>query len=305
MPVTTRPSERPLSRRNPKARRLARLSQSLLLAVRYRENRSGKRASDQTGTDHDSGPNASATNDCQQKRHHTAPVQHQSGLRVSRTLRVSHAQTLSLELDYRGLMSVSQPRISFRSVPNNEVPVTVPIHIELNRSDELVLWLTDLHVYTVGFEFTIHARRRTADIMLDMYGFGRPSSASHSGPHLLGIEYADGTLSSNLPGPNNAGGLQSRGGSGGPGWATASYFRHPLPTDGPMQIATAWPFFGLPERVVELDGRLIKAAAERVETLWPEPAAPDGPAFGGRQVVHPLELTPGGWFATRYPQKAN
>ncbi|HEY5852870.1 MAG TPA: hypothetical protein VIW24_02165 [Aldersonia sp.] len=188
----------------------------------------------------------------------------------------------------------------FRPAPDNEIPVSVPLDRVLNRTDALVLWLSDLHVYSTGFEFTVHARRRSADVMLDVYGFGKPSPSQASAPLLIGLGYADGTYSSNLPGSDNAGGLHHRGSTGGPGSAHVTFFRHPFPPAGPIRVVTAWPYFSVPERIVELDGHVLGSAAERVETLWPEPKPTARPQFTGGHTRHPLDLVPGGWFAAHY-----
>lgn len=197
-------------------------------------------------------------------------------------------------------MTDPRERIRFRPTPDNEIPVAVPLDRVLNRTDDLILWLTDVHVYSTGFEFTVHARRRSADLMLDVYGFGKPSPGQASAPMLLGLGYVDGTYSSNLPGRNNAGGLHHRGSTGGLGSAHVTFFRHPLPPAGSIQIVTAWPFFSVPERIVEVDGHLLDSAAEDVETLWPEPEPTARPQFTGGHTTHPLDLAPGGWFDVHY-----
>jgi hypothetical protein len=201
---------------------------------------------------------------------------------------------------------MTAPKRSFRfqRIPENEIPALVPLAPVLNRTEDLVVWLTDLHAYSTGFSFTVHARRRTSDLMLDVYGFGKPSPSHASAPLLLGLGYADGTFSSNLPGRNNDGGLRHHGGSGGGGHARTSYFRHQLPPAGVIQIVTAWPFFSMPECIIELDGTLIVDAAKRVETLWPESNG-SGPLFAGDHTQHPLELAPGGWFESHYSPTTN
>jgi len=197
-------------------------------------------------------------------------------------------------------MTDPRKHIRFRLTPDNEIPVAVALDRVLNRTDDLVLWLTDVHVYSTGFEFTVHARRRSADLMLDVFGFGKPSASHASAPMLLGLGYADGTFSSNLPGSNNVGGLHHRGSTGGAGSAQVTFFRHPLPPAGPIHVVTAWPFFSVPERIVELDGGLLESAAEHVETLWPVPEPAGMPQFTGGHTKHSLDLAPGGWFDTHY-----
>ncbi len=182
--------------------------------------------------------------------------------------------------------------------PTNEIPVRVPLDLVLNRTEDLILWMSDVHVYSTGFVFTVCARERVGAAVLDMYGFGYPSWDGSSAPLLVGIEYADGTVTSNLPCERFSTGLEHNGSASQAGSGWVSYFQHPLPARGPVRIVTAWPWFSVPEQVVEVDGRVLAEAATAVETLWPAIPGSEPPTGGSDSRVLPLYLEPGGWFDT-------
>ena len=186
--------------------------------------------------------------------------------------------------------------IRFQSTPENEIPVSVPVDTVLARTESLVLWLTDVHVYSCGVEFTIQARRSESTVLLDMFGFGKPASPKSSGPFLFGVEYADGSVFTNLPGARMVDGLHGGAGRGGPLTADKTYFLQPLPPPKRWSMITAWPYFGVPESRTDLDSAVFADAAERVETLWPEPVHALVEAPDDRQQPPELELPPGGWF---------
>jgi hypothetical protein len=155
--------------------------------------------------------------------------------------------------------------------PDNEIPIRVPIVGVLNQTSEIAFALTSVETYSAGVIWTIDIFKRVPAMFIGAYGFGRPeTSGRSSAPYLLGFEWADGSISSNMPRPdNNGGGLHHSNGSGGTRQHTRSNFwLDHLPPPGPFSIITAWPFFDIPEHQVNFDATLITDAAARVKPLW-------------------------------------
>lgn len=189
--------------------------------------------------------------------------------------------------------------------PDNEIPTRVPIAGVLNQTPEIVFALTSVEAYSAGVIWTIDIFKRVPTVSLGAYGFGRPETfAKSSAPYLLGFQWADGSISSNMPRPdNNSGGLHHSNGSGGNRQHTRSnfYLDH-LPPPGPFSIITAWPFFNIPERHVTFDATLITDAAARVDPLWdqvdttPRSQDDDIPTVDSAILVIPRT----GWFGEHF-----
>ena len=65
------------------------------------------------------------------------------------------------------------------------------------------------------------------------------------------------------------------GGSHGGLYSTrTSYWVHPLPPDGPLELFLSSEADGVHESIVTIDGASVRAASERSRTLWADP----GPA---------------------------
>jgi hypothetical protein len=67
-------------------------------------------------------------------------------------------------------------------------------------------------------------------------------------------------------------------GGGSRGWSSG-YWIFPLPPEGPITIAFAWPRWGLQEQSRKLDAAPILEAAAQVEQLWEDnrPYGPEAP----------------------------
>lgn len=186
-------------------------------------------------------------------------------------------------------------------IPDNELSAAAAVSGILNRSDGLVLRLAATEVFTTGVRFRFEAFKRHPTVELATWGFGRPEARNSSAPPLIGFEWADGSVSTNLPMPrNNAGGLRHGGGGGGQAAAYWNMHLDHLPPPGPFYVVTAWPYFDLPERIVAFDATTITKAAGTVETLW-EAAVPE--TLGTATPEKPntaLVIPKTGWFADHY-----
>ena len=116
----------------------------------------------------------------------------------------------------------------------------------------------------------------------------RRTAEGEPDPGLLRIElgYADGRrtstlgdatgvsavtavqLSAEAPDPQRDLLLIPGGGAGSGGHSEQDYWLWPLPPVGPVTFVCAWPALEIAESSVELDGSLIRAAAERAHSVW-------------------------------------
>lgn len=181
--------------------------------------------------------------------------------------------------------------------PENEVPVPVPVSAVLGRTEDVAVALVGGAAYTTGLRFQVAVRLRAEP----------PGEHTHwmhlldggGDQLLLGVEYADGRIATNLPSPTPPGvapddtepSLNPSGGSGGSRSYDQDFWLYPLPPPGPLVLVCAWPAFGIPESRTELDGAAVLQAASRAEVLWPwqpDEATPTRP--------EPAVPT-SGWFA--------
>src|SRR3954451_3979970 len=198
------------------------------------------------------------------------------------------------------------------SAPENEAPAALPFSAVLGRTDETAVFVSGFRVYTTGFAFTLSVRLRSEprqgehfhELLFGGYGVAEPAGNLDE-RLLLGVEYADGRTATSLTSdrpprfeadPAQTDELLLRMGSGGGGGRSYDHelWLCPLPPAGPVIFVCRWPGFGITENQIELDGRQIVAAAERVQTLWPwEPRSiePDP------EPPEP-QLPSEGWFAS-------
>ncbi|NEK93929.1 hypothetical protein GCU67_07030 [Modestobacter muralis] len=192
------------------------------------------------------------------------------------------------------------------SAPENEAPVAVPVSAVLARTDTAAVMLSGVQVHTTGVSFTLGLRCRpeALDRFEDRSIGGLLWRHGRRGEQLLfGVELADGRRASNASGEGDPFGqlggpeglvLNSGGGGGGQLAADQTWWMSPLPPAGPLRLVVRCDLLGIPDTVTELDGAAIRAAADRVVTLWPwvspadaEPAMPPpGP-----------DVPPDSWFA--------
>jgi hypothetical protein len=188
--------------------------------------------------------------------------------------------------------------------PENELPVVLPLDTVLARTDDVALALVGLRVHTTGLAFDLAARARpaaAAGLHLDEVLWGHRRTAA-GGDFLFGVEFADGRRGSTAvprggvprPGLASGGGgvvLTQGGGSGGPTSVDQSWWLSPLPPEGPLRFVVRCDALGIAETTVELDGAVIRRAAERVVQLWPWAPPPEEPPAPAPA------LPPGSWFA--------
>ncbi|MCR8897478.1 hypothetical protein NWF34_11020 [Gordonia sp. GONU] len=183
-------------------------------------------------------------------------------------------------------------------LPANEIPARADIAAVLNRSADLVLVLSSTWVYTSAVRFEIDVYKREPTVPLATYGFGRPERGS---TFLLAFEWADDTISSNLPISELHGGLVHAGSHGGPQQAHITLRLDHLPPAGEFVIHSAWPYFDLAEDQVSFEAQRIIDAVEHVQTLWPQ----EVPSFTASDTAPTtvdgvLEAPTTGWFGRQF-----
>ncbi|MFD7009528.1 hypothetical protein [Rhodococcus jostii] len=182
----------------------------------------------------------------------------------------------------------------------SERPVDLPISLDLNRTDDAVVWLSAVRVYSFGMMFTIDARCKHPDLSLHLGSFdGRPQFTHFSAPLLLGLGFADGTSVTTARKARNKL-LDLRSADGRCGSVRGEYLLVPVPPAGPIEVATTWPQLGMSEQIVTLDGKLISSTAATVTQLWePEPQAGPEPTVDAEGTTHRPQYRQGDWFSLR------
>ncbi|GIM96477.1 hypothetical protein [Paractinoplanes toevensis] len=193
------------------------------------------------------------------------------------------------------------------SPPENELPAGAGITVLLSKTEDTAVGISQVEVYSTGFRFTLDVRLRASrpeiangGLFALVSGHGHPRVQVPAEDRLLfGIEYADGGRASILDdfhtrGPGASSPLtlmRHGGGSSGDLSANQTYWVSPLPPAGPVTFVLAWPAFGIAESRTEVDGSVIRAAADRSYLLWP----PQPPVEQTPPPPPPRPST--GWFA--------
>ncbi len=184
------------------------------------------------------------------------------------------------------------------SEPQNELPVPLPENVLLSRTDDAVVALVGMRVYSTGLAFDLAVRVRPGSLsgieLHDVLWRHSPGAP----PLLLGLELADGTRVHDVGESARSGDvvLSQRGGTGSEHSVDHSWWLSPLPPAGPLTVVVRVPDLGLPETATVLDGTAIRAAADRVVILWPwEPRR----QRAARRLPPPPEIPDDSWFARR------
>lgn len=176
--------------------------------------------------------------------------------------------------------------------PDNEVPAAVGASGVIGRSPDAAILLAGLARYTTGLQIDLAIRCRLDPEPVDLI---HPTLDAGL---LAGVELADGRTvvagrfrwDDGLAGDEPLLTHQS-GGGGGREWSTTLWLS-PAPPPGDVVLVVALPALGVDESRFTVDGEALRAAAERVEVLWPR--EPDR-EHGLPEPALP-EVTAGGWF---------
>ena len=172
--------------------------------------------------------------------------------------------------------------------PSNVLPGIAPVTLIVARSDETVVAVSGVQVYPAGFGFTLSLRLRTVSAREEQqfpYLLDRVAVDADPIPDeflRFGVQFADGRKATNLDRPPYAlegqapdrPVLHQHGGGGGGSTWDMEYWAWPLPPDGPLAFVCEWPGRGIGLSRAEVDGEVVREAAGRAVTLWPERAGP-------------------------------
>jgi hypothetical protein len=166
--------------------------------------------------------------------------------------------------------------------PDDVLGVGVAAGFLIGRSADAAIAVTQLTAYPTGFEFTVGIVTRDEDRQ------GRLAWVLHHLPDhdpdgplpddfvRLGLQFSDGGVATNVHGrpfpdfdeePTGPILLPDSGGGGGRRY-DMTFWVWPLPPPGPVTFVCEWPALEIAESSVELDGALIRAAAERARSVW-------------------------------------
>lgn len=173
--------------------------------------------------------------------------------------------------------------------PQNWLPGALGWSVELARTQDTAVWLTDAFAYPQGMTFTVRTLQRPgteADEPRHWRQQQSPGTALR-----VGVMAADGRRAlaedERLPSPESAAQdpsalhLSPHEGGGDSLSFRQVYWLWPLPPAGPLRIYCEWRDRGVPETGVELDAGEAVAAASRAVELWPMPQPPEGEESGG------------------------
>jgi hypothetical protein len=169
--------------------------------------------------------------------------------------------------------------------PDNVVAATVALDVVLARTGDIAAWIGAAAVYPAGVELALAVSRAHARPEWDHHP---PFLGEHvpGGPR-FGVGFADGRRAvaghgAHLASPTGDAAteiaLWPRGSSGSNrGWR-GDHWLWPLPPEGPLTFAFAWPAEGVAEVTVQVDSAPLREAAARAAELWPDdrPEPPRG-----------------------------
>lgn len=166
------------------------------------------------------------------------------------------------------------------------LPGAVPLELVIARNERAAVAVTKLGAYPAGFDFDLLIIVADTDDELDpmAMGFHRPGRRGADRQQMLrfGVQFADGSKVTNLPGREAAlarhaqrdGGqpaspvMHPMGGGGGSGEWRQRFWIWPLPPPGALTFACEWPGAGLELAVVTVDAAPLLDAATRAQTFF-------------------------------------
>lgn len=177
--------------------------------------------------------------------------------------------------------------------PAYELPAVVHIGKFLHRGPAMVMALRSVEVFSTGCYFNLswvfRRGEETEEDWAEKHSlFFQPGMGFRRGTDqswlMFGVELSDGSKAStgNRP-PHGFMGtneepdpptlaLNNGGGSGADDElaGTGTLWLWPLPPAGDFRLVAQWTDFGMEETSIELDGGLLRTAAEGVQPFWPE-----------------------------------
>jgi hypothetical protein len=187
--------------------------------------------------------------------------------------------------------------------PRGVIPGAVPLELVLARSERAAVAVTKLGAYPDGFDFEVLVLVSDGEDELDPNVIGhpyRPGRGRRDEQHEMlrfGIEFADGSRVTNIPGTTRghfSGGddpppgpvMQQQGGGGGGGEWRQRFWVWPLPPPGPLVFACEWPAAQIEFARVEVDAQPILDAASRAQRIFERAEGGGQGSFSNTVTVH-------------------
>ena len=187
------------------------------------------------------------------------------------------------------------PRISWFGPPEDELGAVIPLGVIVGRSANGVVALRSAVLHSTGLTLDVFAAARglsdaqTNRLFHEQHLFEEDEEPA-PGFLRVGLELPGGARVSNLGGrvqrrrfmkpdeePEGPIFFEHGGGGGASGRGRVTlnpgYWLWPLPEPGAIRVSCEWPVVEIPLSTVEIDGKMLSAAAERVRPLWNAPSA--------------------------------
>lgn len=187
---------------------------------------------------------------------------------------------------------VSQPE--WLGPADNVLPSPFPLWLELARTNRVAIHIHAGNAYPNGFGFLLTLRLREQRRGVREHPFHGWHEAWETGvipdeALRFGIEFADGSKATVFGGHRFFAAtdrpegpvLIQRGGGGGMHTWEMRFWTWPLPPAGSVAFVAEWPAEAIELTRGEIDGAVIRAAAEQAETLWPGSGILPDPGVGG------------------------
>jgi hypothetical protein len=163
------------------------------------------------------------------------------------------------------------------------LPTTFLLDLLAVRTDELAISIHSGRAYSHGFEFALALQTKMPRERRDgrmMQWHGGPGAKFDDDVLRFGITYADGRKATvfdphpwmrdrERPATPDIVLLQRGGGGSGASW-DFRFWAWPLPPEGPLAFVVEWPSEHIELTRTAVDSEVVRAAAARAMTLWPD-----------------------------------
>ena len=187
-------------------------------------------------------------------------------------------------------------QIRRHEIPRNEIPVSLPLVLVLARTDDVVVFISAVRIFSTGMAFQLTTLTRTPSDAL--HSHWRPDQGTGGGL-FFGVEFSDGRRASNRSEhwtnrdrrrDTDDVTLIAHGGGGDSTHLDQDYFLSPVPGEGTLTFYLVWPNLGLAQSSVVTSTADWKMDADHVAPLWPR----QSPTLTERPT--PPAPPPGTWF---------
>ena len=175
--------------------------------------------------------------------------------------------------------------------PRGVLPAAVPLELLLARNNRAAVAVSKIGAYPVGFDFEVLVLVSDDELDPNVIGHpyrpGRGSVDAKREMLRFGVQFAEGGMVTNLPGPHGrhigpdegpppGPVMHQQGGGGGGGEWRQRFWVWPLPSPGPLTFACEWPAAGIEFTSIEVDAQTLIDAAARAQQIFEPTGDGDG-----------------------------